>query len=261
MKRTIIFALITIAWAGANAGDLNVVGNVNVASNLAASTMTLGGTTLGAWPSAAATGAVVLTTAVLDFTQPGQLFQYTLTANATWVFTNHAAGRQVWLQVAQDMNGNWNNLWPAGLLWSSGQAANVTATANHFSVISILDNGSSWLAQVEGLDYSVPCVTNCKFDGSQNYVSVGSLFGSAPSAITIEMWVNGAVPTKAANYLFSMSDTTTFSDLLFIDSAGQFGAYVTTDAGATSQTVSGSLMGVTGTMWRWCGMGPSNGCM
>jgi len=181
---------------GARAGDLTVVGNLGVASNLTAQAVILGGVLRTNWPSGGSpNGATVLTTAVLDFTQPGQFFQYTLTSDTAWNFTNHVAGRQVWLQVTQDPSGGWQNSWPPDLLWSSGQAANVTATANHFSVVRILDNGSSWLVQAEGLDFSVPCLTNCnyalQFDGSQNYVEVpaDTAFDTVP--FTIEFWAKG----------------------------------------------------------------------
>jgi len=115
--RIIVLWLLTLAWpGGARAGDLNVGGNLGVASNLTAqavvvrnlaattlavTTVTLGGETRSNWPSGpTVVGAVDLPTAVLDFMQPGQLYRYTLTGDTTWVFTNHVAGRQVWLHLS-----------------------------------------------------------------------------------------------------------------------------------------------------------------
>jgi hypothetical protein len=40
-----------VVVGGARAGDLNVVGNVNVASNLTATSVSLGGQTRSNWPS------------------------------------------------------------------------------------------------------------------------------------------------------------------------------------------------------------------
>ena len=256
----IILWLLTLAWpGGARAGDLNVGGNLGVASNLTAqavvvrnlaattlavTTVTLGGETRSNWPSSAtAVGAVDLPTAVLDFMQPGQLYRYTLTGDTTWVFTNHVAGRQVWLQVAQDSTGGWANTWPANLLWPADGAHNGSTSQNCWSVFKVLDNGTAWLAQAEGLSYRLPCGTNgqcaLQFDGRQNSVSLGSLFGAVPSAITIEMWVKGAAPTKAGNYLFSMAD---LANSLSIDGTGQLVGGVATDAGTRLQTVPGNIL-------------------
>jgi len=98
MKTRILiwWVLITTATI-VHAGDLNVVGNLNVTSNLAAGAVTL-------------QGAADLTAAVLDFAQPGLFYRHTLTNDTTWTFTNHVAGRQVWLQVAQDATGGWRNM-------------------------------------------------------------------------------------------------------------------------------------------------------
>ena len=258
--RIIVLWLLTLAWtAGTHAGDLNVGGNLGVASNLTAqavvvknlaattlavTSVTLGGETRSNWPSGpTAVGVVDLPTAVLDFMQPGQLYRYTLTGDTTWVFTNHVAGRQVWLQVAQDSTGGWENTWPANLLWPADGAHNGSTSQNCWSVFKVLDNGSAWLAQAEGLSYRLPCGTNCQcalqFDGRQNSVSLGSLFGTVPPAITIEMWVKGAAPTKAGNYLFSMVD---LANSLSIDGAGQLVGGVATDAGTHLQTVPGNIM-------------------
>ena len=252
----------TLMWTGrTRAGDLNVVGNLFVASNLTAQVLvagnltanllavnqvTLSGETRTNWPGNDAGSAVELAAAVLDLAQPGQLFRYTLNSDTVWAFTNHVAGRQVWLQVMQDSTGGWKNTWPAKLLWPAGSAHNGSVSQNCFSVFKILDNGTAWLAQAEGLSYLLPCATNCQwalqFDGHQNYVNLGSLFGSAPAAITIEMWLKGDASTKASSYLFTMSDVPGFSSSLAVDSVGRLLGCVATDAGSHLQTVAGNLM-------------------
>ena len=252
-NRRIVFALLlTLMWTGGTrAGDLNVVGNLFVASNLTANLLTanqvtLSGETRTNWPGNDTGSAVELSAAVLDLAQPGQLFRYTLKSDTVWVFTNHVAGRQIWLQVMQDSTGGWKNIWPTKLLWPVGSAHNGSISQNCFSVFKIMDNGTAWLGQAEGLSYQLPCSTNCQwalqFDGHQNFVSLGSLFGSAPAAITIEMWVKGNAPTTTSGYLFSMSDVPGFSGALAVDSVGRLLGGVATDAGSHLQTVAGNLM-------------------
>ena len=215
--RTIVFAIITMTWVGgvSHAGDLTVIGNLGVASNLTANalavnTVSLGGIARTNWPSGGTTTASVtdLSTAVLDFSQPGRFYRYTLTADTAWTFTNHVAGKQVWLQIAQDSTGGRNTTWPADLIWPNGTQVNGASTPNTFSVFKILDNGSNWLAQADGLNYSVPCGTNCnhalQFDGSQNYVDVpaSDSFGDL-SAFTLQFWIHGPYPSPCAcNYAF-----------------------------------------------------------
>ena len=230
--RTIILALTTMAWlANTHAGDLNVVGNLNVASNLAANTMAVNTVSLGGiartnWPAGggATVSATDLSTAVLDFSQSGRFFRYTLTSDATWIFTNHTAGKQVWLQIAQDNTGSRINTWPTDLLWPGGTAATVTPTSNTFSVFQILDNGSNWLAQTAGLNYSVPGATGSyalQFDGSQNYVAVGADTWMYPqTAFTFEAWIKPLQDGYA--YLGNISGTAGF--FIFSDGSSVGGA-------------------------------------
>src|SRR5438552_3865375 len=58
-----------------------------------------------------ARGDTDLSMPVLDFKKKGDFFRYTLTNHTEWVFTNHKAGRQIWLQVSQDSTGGWTNTW------------------------------------------------------------------------------------------------------------------------------------------------------
>ncbi len=216
--RTIVFAIITMTWVGgvSHAGDLTVIGNLGVASNLTANalavnTVSLGGIARTNWPSGGTTTASVtdLSTAVLDFSQPGRFYRYTLTGDVTWVLTNHVAGKQVWLQVAQDSTGGYGNSWPADLLWPAGSAQNGSTAANSFSVFKILDNGSNWLAQAEGLSYSAPC-TSCnyalQFDGSQNYVATPSDSFTLSGDLTFEAWFKSSSVGSAAMGAFGMGE-------------------------------------------------------
>lgn len=172
-------ACLFVAWlvAPAFAGELTMEGNVNVASNLVANGITL-------------SGATNLTNAVLDFTQPGLFYRFTLTNDTTWVFTNHVAGRQVWLQIAQDDTGGRFNIWPAGLLWPGGTQVDLPFSANSLSVFKVLDNGTAWLVQAEGSGYAVSSNYALRFDGSQNHVSASGSADLFPEDMTIEFWAN-----------------------------------------------------------------------
>ena len=264
MKRwKIVLSLLTVLRiADVDAGNLHIGGNLEVASNLTANavhagqltittmsvdTVTLGGETRTNWPSIPSVGGRVnLGVAVLDFAQPGQFFLYTLKGDTKWVFTNHVAGRQICLEVAQDSTGGWQNIWPANLLWPVGTSHNGSASNNCFSVFKVLDTGTDWLAQPEGLNYQLPCATNCQFalqfDGRNNYVSLDNLFVSIPTAITIEMWIKGDAPTSGGSYLYSASTLTNLADYLLIDESGRLSGCVVTDAGANPQTLSANIM-------------------
>jgi hypothetical protein len=84
MKMRVLICSVSVALvsaaAHARASDLNVVGHVNVASNLTAGVVTL-------------QGAAELAEPVLDFAKPGLFYRFTLTGDTSWVFTNHVAGR------------------------------------------------------------------------------------------------------------------------------------------------------------------------
>jgi hypothetical protein len=91
MKTRILIAVlsamafsITVSYAG----DLDVVGTVNVSSNLTAQKVTLGGETRTNWPTGggATSGAADLTTAVLHFSQAEPMCLFTLTNHTAWFF-------------------------------------------------------------------------------------------------------------------------------------------------------------------------------
>ena len=202
IRAGVLVLLLTVTAPGW-AGNLSVVGNLSVASNVTASTLTLGNEPpRSTWPGAdGLTGVVDLATSALDFTQSGQFYRYTMTGDTPWVLTNHVAGRQIWLQVSEDSTGGWHNSWPADLLWPDGLPMTSSMPAQHFSVVKILDNGSTWLAWAEGLNYAVPCTVDChyalQFDGSQNYVSVPNNANFYPASGTVEFWVK--TPDSTSN--------------------------------------------------------------
>jgi len=187
----LLFLLASSLATQAFAGTLTVVGSQTVSTNLAAQSITLGTDTRTSWPDGSARTVVDLTNAVLDFAQPGSFYRFTLTNNITWVFTNHIAGRDILLQITENATGGWTNAWPGTLLWPGGEALNGCSISNSLSVFKILDNGTSWLAESQGLDYEA-CV-NCyalKFDGAYSYVSVpGDSVNFYPTNFTLEGWI------------------------------------------------------------------------
>jgi hypothetical protein len=170
-----------------------MIGDQTVSSNLTAQSITLGGVTQTNWPATSSNGAIDLTSPIVDFTQTGLLYRITLTDNASWVFTNHVAGRIVFLQITEDGTGGWTNAWPADILWTGGQVPSGSTSSNSLSVFRFLDNGANWLAQAEGLNYSgAPTNFALQFDGSQNYVDVPTDNALDPQgAFTIEFWTKG----------------------------------------------------------------------
>jgi hypothetical protein len=189
--------LAALLWgiASAHAGNLDIAGDLTVASNLTAHALSLGGETRTNWPADGGTASVAmdLSTPVLDFSQAGNLFRFTLTNHAAWVFTNHVAGRELTLQLAQDDSGGWTNSWPADLLWPGGLRLTGSTAPNRFDLVRIVDDGEQWFALAQGSDYRIPCVSNCsyalQFDGSQNYMSVPPSSAFYSDSLTIEAWV------------------------------------------------------------------------
>src|ERR1041385_4309787 len=72
---------------------------------------------------------------VLDFKKKEEIVRYTLTNHTEWVFINHKAGRQVWLELSQDSTGGWTNSWPTGLLWPDGNRIEGSTSANRVNLI------------------------------------------------------------------------------------------------------------------------------
>jgi hypothetical protein len=193
MKKLTVILMVAVSFLATHvlAGTLTVNGDLATATNLSAQSITLGGVMQTNWPSTSAVGAIDLTSAVLDFSQTALLYRVTLTNNISWVFTNHVAGRIVYLQITENGTGGWTNTWPAGLLWPENQIINASTVSNDISVYEILDNGSSWLAQAEGLDYGVACTNDCyalAFNGGNN-ITVDQTSLWAPTNFTFEAWV------------------------------------------------------------------------
>jgi hypothetical protein len=175
--------------AQALSGTLTVNGNLTV-TNLSAQSITLGTVTLSNWPSSSGAGAIDLTSAVVDFSQTALLYRVTLTNNVSWEFVNHVPGRVLFLQITEDGTGGWTNSWPTGLLWPGGVVIGGNVSSNAISVYEVLDNGTSWLIQAEGLSYGAQC-GDCyalEFDGS-NYITVDQGSQWAPPQFTFEAWV------------------------------------------------------------------------
>jgi Concanavalin A-like lectin/glucanases superfamily len=224
--------LATQAWAG----TLSLNGSLDVSTNLNAQSITLGGLTQSNWPSTSIAGAIDLTNTIVDFSETGLLYRITLTNNASWVFTNHVAGRLLFLQITENGIGGWTNAWPAaGLLWPNGTIpTGVDASSNALSVYQILDNGTSWLVQAEGLNY----LTNAyeyalQFDGNQNYVAVPHFSTSTPTTRTVEWWArsNG---TGNGFYLGSWQDSVSQYNFLCINNAAANQWYVQTSTGTVT---------------------------
>jgi hypothetical protein len=211
------------------AGNLNVSGDITSSNITAVQSITLGGVAQTNWPSTSIAGAIDLTSALVDFTQTGLLYRFTLTNNASWTFTNHVAGRMVLLQISESGTGGWTNSWPTGLLWPFGSTINpADVSSNSINVYEILDNGTRWLMQAEGLDYELPCSNDCyalQFNGS-NYITVDSGSQWAPTNFTFEAWVmsNQGQPDGGAGALGSTMQFggATHGWLAAFDDAGVF---------------------------------------
>src|ERR1041384_6924184 len=103
MRRTILAVMLMGMTPAIRAGDLNVVGNVDVASNLTAETVKLGGLTRSDWPVGFRAG-IVLINGVLD-TSLSQYYSITLTNHVTWDFQGQSTGRVFWLKITQNATG------------------------------------------------------------------------------------------------------------------------------------------------------------
>lgn len=177
--KLIVTAVVLALTRSASAGDLNVVGNLNVASNLAPASVTLGGVTRTNWPSGSA-GGIGLTNGVVD-PSLGSYFAITLTTNVAWNFQGHAAGRSFTLKVAQDSAGGWTNDWGTNVLWAGGvKWPALTTQAERWDLLRFVDDGANWLGIVDGTGYRFPCLTNCNFA-----VSMGAYAGEPHQQVTV----------------------------------------------------------------------------
>src|SRR5258708_4190323 len=108
-RNSLIVVGALVLWIpGAIAGELNVVSD-----RTSSTTSSLGREVQQLREVQKIKGGIDLSSPILDFRKKGEFFRYTLTTNTAWVLTNHVAGRQIWLQVAQDATGGWTNAWPA----------------------------------------------------------------------------------------------------------------------------------------------------
>jgi hypothetical protein len=214
------------------AGTLTVNGSLTISTNITAQSITLGGVTETNWPSGPNGGVIDLTSGQIDFSQTGLLYRFTLTNNVNWMFTNHVAGRLVFLQITENATGGWTNAWPTGVLWPNGGfpiSGNVSSNA--LSVYQILDNGTSWLTQAEGLNYQ----TNNSgyallFDGSQNYVGVAAFANNATSSRTVEWWAK-STGTGGGFYIGSWQSTVSQYNFLCVNNVAASEWYVQTAGG------------------------------
>jgi len=195
MKKLTVILMVAVSFLATHvlAGTLTVNGDLATATNLSAQSITLGGVMQTNWPSTSAVGAIDLTSTVLDFSQTALLYRVTLTNNISWAFTNHVAGRMAYLQITENSTGGWTNSWPAGVLWPDGIVIGGNVSSNSISVYEILDNGTSWLVQAEGINYGAQC-SDCyalEFNGG-NYLTVDQSSQWAPAKFTFEAWVNSS---------------------------------------------------------------------
>ena len=189
---------ITLAAVTARAGDVNLLGNLNVSSNLTAQSVGLGGQNRTKWP-AASDGITNVTGGagglILDFSQPAQIFCVTEPRNETWVFTNHTPGRIIYLQLTQLSPGGFGNGWPSNVVWAGGSAPSSYGCPDTFSLFKFIDMGTYWIGHMEGMNY---CASNCnyalQFDGA-NYVDVTGYSDPFHVPFTVDFWIN----TTASN--------------------------------------------------------------
>ena len=189
MRGVILTTLVVMGLtARTNAGDLNVMGNMNVSSNLTAQTITLGGQTRSNWPGGGSAGFQDLGhDPVLGASEAG-LFSIVLTNHVVWNFGTHTAGRMFRLQVAQNETGGWTNSWPSDVRWPGSMPISATMDASRFTLYSVVDNGTYWLMDANPLAYSTNhsyAVSSLNVDAR---VKAGNVSLSGVTSLTIEYW-------------------------------------------------------------------------
>ncbi|MEO7905186.1 MAG: hypothetical protein ABIR91_05345 [Candidatus Saccharimonadales bacterium] len=100
--------------------------------------------------TANATGATTLNLA------NGNVFNMTLTGNATLSFSGATVGRACAfsLYLRQDATGGRTTTWPASVKWSGG-APTLTTTANAVNILVFesIDGGTTWFGSLVGADF------------------------------------------------------------------------------------------------------------
>jgi len=88
---------------------------------------------------------------------------------------------------------------------------------------------SNIIAQCSAPNYDL------SFDsGNPDYVDLGTLFSSPPSEFSVQAWIRGNLSDNpGTSFIYSMSDLSTFSNLIYTESGGNFHGYVTTNTGGT----------------------------
>ena len=101
--------------------------------------------------NATATGAVTLNLA------NGNVFNVTLTGNATFTFSGATAGRacSFGLYLRQNATGGRTVTWPASVKWSGG-APTLTTNANAIDILVFesIDGGTTWFGSLVGANFS-----------------------------------------------------------------------------------------------------------
>jgi len=234
MKQLSVVQMITalLFATQALAGSLTMNGSLSVTGNLTAGSITLGNVTQTNWPGGSNNGVIDLTNGVVNFSQTGLLYRITLTNNVSWVFTNHVAGRLIFLQTIENGTGGWTNAWPGALLWPNGGIPISGDTSpNALNVYQILDNGTSWLIQAEGLTYQTNNITSAlQFNGAGNYVGVSAFPNHSTSTRTVEWWAK-STGTGNGGYLGSWENSVSEFNFVCVNNVGANQWYVQTGGG------------------------------
>lgn len=83
------------------------------------------------------------------------LYTLTLGHNVTFTFSNPTAGHFFTIQLTQDGTGSRTVTWPASVEWAAGTAPVITTTAGRTDVISLVYNGSKYVAVLVGQNFDL----------------------------------------------------------------------------------------------------------
>lgn len=107
------------------------------------------------YSEALATNAAAGATPDIDL-EDGNVHDVTLTANATFTFSNPlaASGVSFTLLLRQDGTGGWTTTFPASVDWAGGTAPTLTTTSGALDVLTFItvDGGTTWLGFLAGAD-------------------------------------------------------------------------------------------------------------